>query len=84
MTTDWLLYDERDELVARIEALRDRQYYLFLILPSATSHDQIDRVSEAFDAIGDELGKLQQRLDEIEEELGWEEYREERRNAPIW
>lgn len=35
------------------------------------------------DEIEAEIARLKRRLDEIEEELGWAEAREERRNAPI-
>jgi hypothetical protein len=65
------LCDERDELTDRIGQLNAQR-------------DRLDCGAEEWDAIGDELGPLLRRLDEIEETLGWDEWRQERRNTPIW
>ena len=80
------LTDKRDELLARIEALELQRANLVRKHDQAGQNGSVmgqDGLGEYIDAIGDKLGSLRDRLEEIEEELGWDDWREERRNSPI-
>ena len=80
------LTDKRDELLARIEALELQRANLVRKHVQAGQNGSVmgqDGLGEYIDAIGDKLGPLRDRLEEIEEELGWDDWREERRNSPI-
>jgi hypothetical protein len=65
MTSD-RLRDERDSIQAKIEALMLRRAALSDALITATTHEQIDRVTEAFDADGDRIAALEAVLDEAD------------------
>ena len=80
MTED--LNAEAGQIEARIARLEEERRCWLAVVDFCMLEVQ-DQVRQRVDDIGDELGPLERALDEIEEDLGWEEAREERRNAPI-
>ena len=67
------LTDERDDLLARIKALEAQ-----IGRPAFVRRSAYQRR-----AVRMEISASRLRLDEIEQELGWDDWREERRNSPI-
>ncbi len=68
-------HDTRDDLLNRIEALTTLKTSLEL----AHDAEPSDSLGLAIDALGDELGPLEDELFEIEETLGFEEARQDNR-----
>ena len=67
--------DREQQQEALIEAITDAELILCF--------EDADQLREAHDRLGDELGPLLDRLEEIEEELAWIERGEERGLSPI-
>ena len=72
------LTDERDDLLARIETLEEK-----IARAGMARRNRGLPPTYQENAMVDEIEASRLRLKEIEEELGWDDWREERRNSPI-
>jgi hypothetical protein len=74
---------ERGEIEDKIAALEQNHADLSFALGHADNDAAADTLGLALDAVSDELGPLRDRLDELEDILGWDSAREDRRDRPI-
>ncbi len=80
------LRDLYDEVAAHVLEREQQQEALIEAITDAElslCFENAEELRQAHDRLGDELGPLRGRLDEIEEELAWALRGEERRDNPI-
>jgi predicted nucleic acid-binding Zn-ribbon protein len=80
------LYDLQGELARQTESLEARQELLTALRDAAELElrtQEFDALGEAIDAVSDELGPLQDRLEEVDDEISWRSERESRRYSPM-
>ena len=78
-----MLHDQADRLRGRIYELQSMLAHYEAQLCWAVSGAQTDILEYAIQAVRDDLATAEGELEDIEEDLAWADWREERRDAPI-
>ncbi len=80
------LRDLHDEVAAQVLARQQQQEALLEAMTDAeliVCFENAEELREAHDRLGDELGPLLNRLEEIEEEIAWHDRGEDARERPL-
>jgi chromosome segregation ATPase len=80
------LYDLQGELARQADSLEARRDLLVeqrIEAELELRQEEAGAIGAAIDAVGDELGPLQDRLEEIDDEISWRSERESRAYSPM-